>query len=336
VFRLVLLLSAGLAALLATGSAAAAGEGPARVDTSAPGDDRGPVDTGTRLEYTQIHMGLPVRIVLYARDEPDGRRAAAAAFARIAALDAMMSDYRADSELNLLSATAGRSRWVRTSPELFEVLSRAVDMARLTGGAFDPTVGPLVTLWREARQSGRLPDADRLAAARASVGWEHVRLDVRRQAVRLDRAGMRLDLGGIAKGWILQDAARVLGMAGVTRLLIESGGDIVTGEAPPDMPGWHIEVPGAGEAVATRAAGLTHAALATSGPSAQSVTIDGVRYSHIVDPRTGLGLTHDLTAHVIAAHGATADALATALAVSGPARAPRLAARFAGVTASVQ
>jgi FAD:protein FMN transferase len=327
-----LVASTVLVIAVATGAAAAAG---GRV-LDAPTAPQMEALAVHRHEYAQVHMGLLVRLVLHARDEPDARRAAGVAFSRIAALDAMMSDYRPDSELNQLSRTAGRSRWVTPSPELFDVLARAVELARLSDGTFDPTVGPLARLWREARERGILPDPRRLAAAKARVGWRHVRLEPRREAVRLGVEGMRLDLGGIAKGWILQDAARVLVEQGVTSLLVEAGGDIVVGAAPPGQPGWRIDVPGAEPAFAARAARLTHAALATSGSSAQFVEIDGVRYAHIVDPRTGLGLTGDVTAYVIAPHGATADALATALAIAGPAWAPRLLARVEGVFVSVQ
>ena len=147
---------------------------------------------------------------------------------------------------------------------------------------------------------------------------------------------MRLDLGGIAKGYVLQEALRVLDARGVPRALVEAGGDIVAGDAPPGRTGWRIDTPGADEAVTTRAAALTRAALATSGAAMQFVEIDGTRYSHIIDPRTGLGLTHHLTAHVIAGDGATADALATALSVVGAAQGPSILRRFPGALASLR
>ena len=146
---------------------------------------------------------------------------------------------------------------------------------------------------------------------------------------------MRLDLGGIAKGYILEEALHTLRSAGVRRALIEAGGDIVVGDAPPDRDGWRIDVTGADREFAARAAKLTNAALATSGPTAQFVEIDGVRYSHVVDPRTGVGLTNHVTAHVIARDGATADALATALTVARAGDVPRLLSRFPGVRVSV-
>ena len=267
-------------------------------------------------------MGLPVRIRLYSANEEAAGTAVAAAFARIAALDQMMRDYRPDSELRRLG-----SSWSPVSRELFAVLERAIEIADATGGAFDPTVGPLVALWREARQSHRLPDASAIDTAKTLVGWRLVQLDAARPAVRLAREGARLDLGGIAKGYIIQQALQAMIPFGVTRALVEAGGDIVVGDAPPGRDGWSIDVTGSDAEFVARASRLTNAALATSGPTAQFVEIDGVRYSHVVDPRTGLGLTNQLTARVIAADGATADALATALTVA-PDTLSRIRSRF--------
>ena len=294
-----------------------------------------PVRPGTQAgidlaqEYTQIHMGMPVRMRMFAASPDEARQAATAAFARIAVLDRMMSDYRPDSELRQLSAARGA--WRGVSPELYRVLARAVEIARATDGAVDPTVGALVLLWRDARRTGRMPDASAIARAREAVGWQGIELDKSRRAVRLIRRGLQLDLGGIAKGFILEDALRTLRDEGVRRALIEAGGDIVVGDAPPDRDGWRIDVIGADKEFAARAGRLTNSALATSGPTAQFVEIDGVRYSHVVDPRTGLGLSNQVTAYVIAPDGATADALATALTV-----APDLSvSRFPNVRASV-
>jgi thiamine biosynthesis lipoprotein len=283
-----------------------------------------------RWEFTEVHMGLPVRIVLYAGGEPHARSAAGAAFARIAALDRLLSDYRPDSELNLVNDRAGD--WAPVTSELLVVLDKARTLAEATGGAFDPTIGPLVELWRQARREGRLPDASALEAARARVGWAHLRLDRARRAARLDRAGMRLDLGGLAKGFILDEARATLRAAGVTRVLLEAGGDIVVGEAPPGERGWRVDVPGTDAGFASRAAVLANAALSTSGPTAQFVEIEGVRYSHVVDPRTGAGLTRDAVTHVIASDGATADALATAIGVLGLSCAKDVIVRFPGAS----
>ncbi len=283
-------------------------------------------------QYTQVHMGLPVRTVVYAADRPEAEAAARAAFARIAALDRMMSDYRLDSELRRLERHSGE--YVRVSPELLAVIRRSVEIAGATGGAFDPTVAPIVALWREARQTRRLPEPAVIDTARSHVGWQRIEIDEIQSSIRL-RAGTRLDLGGIAKGYILQEALRAMRDCGVSRALVESGGDIVVGDAPPGRSGWRIDAPGADAAFARRASVLTNAALATSGPTAQFVEIDGVHYSHVVDARTGRALTNALVAHVIAADGATADALATALTILGSEAAPAVLARFPGAVFSI-
>jgi thiamine biosynthesis lipoprotein len=274
-------------------------------------------------------MGLPVRVVVYA-GPTRARAAAQAAFDRVAALDRMMSDYRPDSELR----TVPRGRGARVSPELFQTMKRAVEIAAATDGAFDPTVGPLVALWREARKTGRLPERAALDAARARTGWQRIVVDRTRRTVLIP-AGMEIDLGGVAKGYILQEALESLRERGVTRALIEAGGDIVVGDAPPGRRGWRIDAPGANATFGRRAAALTNAALATSGPTAQFVEIDGIRYSHVIDPRTGLGVTNHMVANVIAADGATADALATALTVLGPEALPRMRKRFPGTLLSI-
>ncbi len=287
----------------------------------------------TPFEFTEVHMAMPVRIVLHASDTNTARAAARAAFDRIATLEGTMSDYRAQSEVRRLEERPGER--IVVSAALCDVLTRAMTLARLTDGAFDPTVAPLVALWREARRTGRLPEAQVIDAARARVGWARVSLDSAACAVRLD-AGMRLDLGGVAKGFILQEALAVLRGHGVGSALVEAGGDLVVGDAPPGRTGWRIEVPGASAAFAERAAALTHAALATSGPGAQFVLIGGVRYSHVVDPRTGWAVTSPRTAHVIAGDAALADALATALTVLEDHERGAVLARVEGVTAEVR
>lgn len=144
----------------------------------------------------------------------------------------------------------------------------------------------------------------------------------------LARTGMQLDMGGIAKGFILDEAMRVLREHGVNSALIEAGGDIVAGAAPPGRSGWTVQVPGAGPSFASRAAVLANEAIATSGSAAQFVEAGGVRHSHVMDPRSGLGVPHALTAHVIHPDAAAADALATALSVMGPAGVDVVRQRF--------
>lgn len=248
-------------------------------------------------------MGVQVRIVVYAPNRETAENACRPAFARIADLEAIMSDYRPDSEAMKLCDKAGGEP-VPVGRDLFVVLERAQDVAKRSNGAFDVTVGPLVTLWRASRKTLTLPRSAELTAARALVGWRLVKLDKRAQTVQMEKPGMRLDLGGIAKGYALDEAYRVLRAHGIRAALLEAGGDIVMGDAPPGEKGWPVEVVAAGKTEK-----LHNCAISTSGDTFQYIEIGGERYSHIVDPKTGLGLTDHATATVIARDGMTSDSL---------------------------
>ena len=270
-----------------------------------------------RFEKTRVEMAVPVRIVLYASDAEAANRAAEAALAKFRQLNDILSDYDPQSELRRLCLTAGKA--VPVSDDLWTVLSHAQCMSKRSGGAFDVTVGPVVRLWRQARRTKRMPSPERLEAARAAVGYRFLRLDPRHRTVELKKSGMRLDLGGIAKGYAVDEALRVLREHGITRALVDAGGDIGLGDSPPGRPGWLIGVarPQAGTPP-ERYLWLSRVAIATSGGTRQFVEIDGRRYSHIVDPRSGLGLTDHGTVTVIAPKCITADSLASAVSVLGP------------------
>lgn len=278
-------------------------------------------------------MGMDFKLVLYARDAELANRAAEAAFGRVKQLNGILSDYDPRSELSRLSETAGQNRWTPISPELWLVLARAQELAQRTEGAFDVTVGPLTRLWRRSRRQGELPSAERLAQARAAVGYHFLQLDCLRRAARLARAGMRLDLGGIAAGYAADEALRVLREHGVSRALIDASGDIVAGEPPPHHDAWRVALPelvdlDGGQHGKPAYIALKNAAVANSGDTAQFVEIDGKRYSHIVDPKTGLGLQNRASVTVIAPDGITADSLATAVRVLGPTRGLQLVAKL--------
>ncbi|MPY88457.1 MAG: FAD:protein FMN transferase [Luteitalea sp.] len=260
-------------------------------------------------------MGTMVRIVLYAPNEATATRAARAAFERVAALDRTLSDYRPDSELSRLSARAGLGP-VPTSHDLLRLLETAQRVAEGTDGAFDVTVGPLSRLWREASRTREAPSPRALSAAKAHVGYRYLRLEKRAGTVALDRPGMRLDVGGIGKGFAADEALKVLAAHGVRRALIAASGDIVVGDPPPERSGWTISLDVPQRKRRSRIL-LRNAAVSTSGDAEQFVVIDDVRYSHIVDPRSGLGLTPSRQATVVAPSGTASDSLATAVCVLG-------------------
>lgn len=271
-----------------------------------------------RFEYSQVAMGVRARIVVYAASQKSAELACTRAFARIAQLEDVLSDYRPHSELIRLCAKAGGTA-VKVSRDLLKVLLKAQQVARVSDGAFDITVGPLVKLWREARSTRRMPDESQLCSARRLVGWRNIEIHPTNSTIRLKKPGMLLDLGGIAKGYACDEALKTLKLYGVRRALVEMGGDIALGDPPPGKGGWLIEIPCA--PVEKRRQELANCGVSTSGDAEQFVEIDGRRYSHIVDPRTGVGVTHRAEVTVIASDCTTSDSLATAASVLGPGKA---------------
>lgn len=270
-------------------------------------------------------MGVPFRIVLYACDEGTANKAVTQAFARIHALNQLCSDYDPASDLRVLCRDYAPGIPHPVNPELASLLQTSVSMTHRTKGCFDVTVGPLVKLWRRARRQKKLPDPERLRDAMERCGGN--RLHVTTNRVRLDQEGMQLDLGGIAKGYATDQALEVLRRAGIPRALIDGSGDIRVGDPPPRQQGWRIRIAGfdefqsqngeePGEVPAPNQLLLANAAVATSGDLYQFVELDGVRYSHILDPRSGNPCIRRSLVTVVAASGTEADALASALNVA--------------------
>lgn len=273
-----------------------------------------------RFQFQQVHMGVDFTLIFYAPSKQAANQAANAAFARIAELNSKLSDYDPESELSRLSRTSGSDQEVPLSDDLWRVLVRAESLSVQTEGAFDVTVGPLVRLWRRARRQHELPSEERIAQALAAVGHQHITFDPQSKTVTLARKAMRLDLGAIAKGFATDEALRVLQDAGCPRAMVDGSGDLTLGDPPPEASGWKIAIAGRGEQPdkANFVLVLSNCGVATSGDVYQFIEIDGVRYSHIVDPKTGLGLTTPSSVTVVAADGMAADSLASAVSVLGP------------------
>jgi thiamine biosynthesis lipoprotein len=294
------------------------------------------VEPLSRFSFTEPHMGTRFKIIVYAPDEAVANTAAKAAFARIAELDGIMSDYRPASELMQLCKKAGGEP-VKVSHDLFYVLSKSQQLAERSDGAFDVTVGPIVRLWRVARTTRRMPDADKLKQALDLVGYKNVRLDEKAQTVQLLKAGMQLDLGGIGKGFAADEALKTLEKHGIKSALVAAGGDIAVSAAPPDAEGWTIgiaplEDP---ERKPKRYLLLRDMAVSTSGDAEQHVEIDGKRYSHIVDPKTGLGLIGRQSVTVVARRGIDSDSLTKVVSVWGPKHGFEFIEKMQGVAAYV-
>lgn len=285
----------------------------------------------SRYEFASAQMGVPFRIVLYTSDPVQATNASQAAFARVAELNQVLSDYEPESELSLLSRSAGQGRTVRVSDDLWRVLEPAQRLAARTEGAFDVTVGPTVLLWRKARRDRQFPDPHRLEAALKSVGYRNLKLNPRRRTAELLAPDMRLDLGGIAKGYAVDEALKTLRQFGITRALVSGGGDLAVSGPPPGKRGWRIELTSVDASAPPEFLLLANAALATSGDVFQFVELNGKRYSHIVDPRTGVGLTDQSLVNVVARDCMTADSFATAVSVLGRERGMALVTSTPGV-----
>jgi thiamine biosynthesis lipoprotein len=296
-----------------------------------------------RFAKRGLHMGVEFDLVLYAASQEQADAAHARAFARIAALDRALSDYDPASELSRLSETSSvppgttgtnapaTAKPVKVSDELWTVLEYSQTVSRQSSGAYDVTIGPLTKLWRRARRQRELPSDERLAEARAAVGYQQLVLDSAARTAQLKRANMRLDLGGVAKGFAADEALAEIKRAGITRALVRASGDIAVGDPPPGEAGWRIGIaPLDPDEPPTRFVRLANLAISTSGDSRQHLVVDGRRYSHIIDPRTGLGLGGRSSVTVIAPRGMQADALATAASVLGPEKGAKLVSQFSG------
>jgi thiamine biosynthesis lipoprotein len=278
-----------------------------------------PIDAALKpYEAVEPHMGTLMRIKLYAPSETVAKEGFRAAFDRIAQLDAILSDYNPVSELNRVAATAC-AKPIHVSDDLARIVEASLQISAQTNGAFDITVGPLTRLWRQARHDHVPPQPDIVQAAVARCGYRKLHFDHVAQTIKLDSPRMLLDAGGIAKGYAADEALAVLVKLGIRRALVAASGDLAFTDAPPGQPGWKIGVDSFDRADQpfTRVLFLTNAAVSTSGSTEQSLEIAGKTYSHIVDPKTGMGLTDNMTVTIIARLGVQADAAATAVSVLG-------------------
>ena len=281
---------------------------------------------GHWLRVSRPAMACRFEVLL---DSDDARfvEAARGALDEVDAIEEALSWFRATSELQRVNREAGAGP-AAASAELFALLELCAGLHRLTGGAFDPTSTPLSRAWGFLAREGRLPGAGELEAARASVGFQHVRLDARARSVRFDRPGVELNLGSVGKGWALDTVSAGLRAAGVERALVSAGGSSQRGwgERP-----WEVDLTSGGETLARLR--LRDAALGTSGAGEQHFVHEGRRYGHVLDPRSGWPVEGVRSASTIAGSAAEADALATACFVGGPSLAAAVCAARPGTLA---
>jgi thiamine biosynthesis lipoprotein len=262
-------------------------------------------------------MGTVLEMTLVARSGAEGRAALDAAFAEVDRLGALLTRFDPDSELMRMNRAAGRGPRA-VAPDLARVLALSLEHSRATRGSFDPTVGPLVELWARAAARGAAPNDGEIAAARARVGAGNVTVGADGR-VALARPGVSVDLGGVAKGYALDRILPVLERFGIEAALLNFGRSSTWAVGRPlDARAWRLLARGPGEAP-LGVLELTDRALAVSGSLGQSIEIGGHRYGHVLDPRSGRPLEHELEAYVVAPDAALAEALSKAVLVLGPA-----------------
>lgn len=263
------------------------------------------------FQFQEACMGTRFTIQVYAESEAKVAPAVARAWKRLDELNQRFSDYDPESELMRLCRQPPGVE-TEVSAELHAVLADSQRIAQITHGAFDVTIGPLKRLWKQSCRDCRLPSANQLAKAMSLTGPEKLQIHSE-GTVSLAVTGMRLDLGGIAKGFAARDLIRVFTESGFPSVLVAASGDIAVGAPPPGKDGWTV-----GIVTPERSVLLPPwSAISTSGDSEQFVEIEGKRYSHILDPRTGLGITHGTQVSVRGPDPVMTDALATAVSVLG-------------------
>jgi thiamine biosynthesis lipoprotein len=270
-------------------------------------------------------MGTFARVVAVAKDSSVADSAVEAGFAQLRNVDELMSDYKSDSEISAVNRDAYKSP-VKVSRATFEVLQKAIYFSELSDGAFDITVGPLVDLWRQAAEANSVPTEAELQQASSKVGYEKLLLDANEMSVRFAVDGMRLDLGGIAKGYAIDKAIEAMLKGGATGGMVDIGGDIrCFGVPTKGKTHWLIGLQDPNKAEDWLATGetslvlkLTDDAIATSGDYRRFVLVDGKKYSHILDTKTGRGSKGLSSVTIICKNAIEADALATAVSVMGP------------------
>jgi thiamine biosynthesis lipoprotein len=284
-----------------------------------------------KYQDNQILLGTQVSITVFSEDAQKANRAIDLAFQRISELEAILTKYKKDSDIGRLNLSD--SGWIKVSPVTFEVIKKSVEFGKISNGAFDITIDPILRLWEEAQKRDSLPSSDELKRVTESIGYTNIMLRPKSLEVRLKKAGMSIDLGGIGKGYIVDEAVKVLKSQGIRHGLIDAGGDLYILGDNPERGRWRIGIRNPLKPDQNlRYLEISNKAVATSGHYMRFYTVQGKRYSHIIDPRTGWPVQEKVASVVVIAPDATtADAMATAIIVLGPDKGVKLAESIPGL-----
>lgn len=280
-----------------------------------------------RFSFTRNKMASPFTIIMYAPDSATANSVADRCYQRVDELVTIFSDYIDSSELNRLCAQSGTGNPFHCSEALWEILSISEKAWRVSSRTFDITLGPLTRLWRKARKAKEFPQDSLVQRMKAGTGGQYLLLDRTQHTAMLENKGMQLDLGGIAQGYIGREVMKLIQSTGIHSALVDVSGDIVCSDPPPGKKGWTIAINAPESEVETipRQLVLSNTAVTTSGDVYQYFEHNGERYSHIVDPATGYGITSQRNVTVIARDAVLADWLTKACSILPVRKAKRLA-----------
>ncbi len=288
----------------------------------------------------RVVMGTFSRVVVIAHSERAARKCAEAAFDVQKRIEELMSYQREDSELSRINREAA-DKPVPVNPLTFEVLQKSVEFGKLSDGAFDVTVGPLMDLWKAAGEANEPPTEQAIAEARTKVGYEKLILDEKHMTVRFAVKGMRIDLGGIGKGYAVDKSIEAIKKRGAIGAMVDLGGNIrCFGQPPRGQEHWRVGLQDPNvspdeidNSKILLILALTDQSVATSGDYRRFVEVEGAKQSHIIDTGTGRGANKLVSDTIIAPDATTADALSTAVNVLGPEKGLALIERLPDIEA---
>jgi thiamine biosynthesis lipoprotein len=269
-----------------------------------------------KFSYSEMKMGSAFNLIIVSADSNKANHLARKSYELVDSLNHIFSNYDSSSELSKINASAGLLPY-KMSTAMLDLVQKSQYAYIQSKGAYDISIGPLSSLWRNARKAKLFPEASTVLATKKLVGLNQVKINKRLGTIFLPNANMQLDFGGIAKGYIAQWVINFLKANGIQQALVDAGGDIVMSGAPLNQQGWLIGVnlPETTDQLLNKKLQLSNCSVATSGDVFQFIEYKGVKYSHIINPLTGYGVTNLRNVTIVAKTGATADWLATACSI---------------------
>jgi FAD:protein FMN transferase len=266
-----------------------------------------------RYSFSEQKMGSDFTIIFYHNDSTIATNISRNAFQIVDTLNNSFSDYRVDSEISMLAKNATNNKWIPVSTQLFDILKISKRAWQLSDGAFDVTIGQLTKLWRKSKKVKILSNKNILEKALKTKCMPFIAFNDKAKSIKLLKKGTEFDLGGIGKGYAAQKVFEYLKSENIQSALVDAAGNMAIGNSPPDKLGWKVglQLPNELNTVLPEMMTIENMAISTSGDVYKNIEIGNKRYSHILNPKTGLGLTNQKQVTIICKNATTADWLST-------------------------